>query len=141
MPFWSKSLTESQKSSSAFERELYACYASIKQFQYLLDTKKVILKTDHCPIVDKFRSNTLATSPRQQRYFDHIAQMTNKVQQVAWVSNVADALSRPSEHIESVINAILPQKPSLDYLRIAISQRGDPEIKRLRQGESIDAPS
>ena len=35
--FWSKSLTELQKSWSAFERELYACYAFIKHFQYLLD--------------------------------------------------------------------------------------------------------
>ena len=141
LAFWSKSLTESQKSWSAFERELYAYYASIKHFQYLLDAKEFILKTDHCPIVDKFRSNTLATSPRQQRYFDYIAQMTNKVQHVAGVSNVADALSRPPEHTESDINAILPEEPSLDYLRIAISQRGDPEIERLRQGESIAAPS
>ena len=43
--------------------------------------------------------------------------------------------------LESDINAILPEEPSQDYLRIAISQRGDPEIERLRQGESIDAPS
>ena len=56
-------------------------------------------------------------------------------------SNVANVLSRPLEHTESDINAILPEEPSLHYLRIAISQRGDPEIKRLRQGESIDAPS
>ena len=67
--------------------------------------------------------------------------MTNKVQQVAGVSNVADVLSLPPEHTESDINTILPEEPSLDYLRIAISQRGDPEIERLRQGESIDAPS
>ena len=91
--------------------------------------------------MDKFRSNTLATSLRQQRYFGYIAQMTNKVLHVAEVSNVADALSRPPEHTESDINAILPEEPSLDYLSIAISQRGDPEIERLRQGESINAPS
>ena len=48
--------------------------------------------------------------------------MTNKVQHVAGVSNVANALSRPPEHTESDINAILPEEPSLDYLRIAISQ-------------------
>ena len=48
---------------------------------------------------------------------------------------------RASEHTGSDINATLPEEPSLDYLRIAISQRGDPEIERLGQGESIDAPS
>ena len=57
------------------------------------------------------------------------------------VSNVADALSRPPKHTESDISAILPEEPSQDYLRIAIFQRGDREIERLRQGESIDAPS
>ena len=67
--------------------------------------------------------------------------MTNKVQHVEGVSNVADALSRPSEHTEPDINAILSEEPSLDYLQIAISQRGDPEIERFSQGESIDAPS
>ena len=103
LAFWSKSLTESQKSWSAFERELYACYASIKHFQYLPDAKEFILKTDHCPIVDKFRSNTLATSSRQQRYFDYIAQMTNKVQHVAGVSNVADVLSRPPNGLKLLL--------------------------------------
>ena len=106
-----------------------------------MDAKEFILKTDHRPIVDKFRSNALATSPRQQRYFDYIAQMTNKVQHMARGSNIADALSRPPEHTESDINAILPEEPSIDYLRIAISQRGDPKIERLRQSESIDVPS
>ena len=55
--------------------------------------------------------------------------MTNKVQQVAGVSNVADSLSRPPKHTESDINALLPEEPSLDYLRIARSQRGDPRSK------------
>ena len=66
--------------------------------------------------------------------------MANKVQHLVGNFNVADALSRPPEHIESDIDAIVPKEPSLNYLRIAISQRGDPEIKRLHQGESIDAP-
>ena len=50
-------------------------------------------------------------------------------------------MSRRPEHTESDINAISSEEPSLDYLRIAISQRGDHEIEHLRQGESIDAPS
>ena len=133
-----KKLNGITKSWSAFKRELNACYASIKHFQYLLDAKEFILKTDHRPIIDKFGSNTLATSSRQQRYFDYIAQMTSKVQHVAGFSNVADALSRFPERTELDINAILLKESSLDYLRIAISERGDPEIKRLGLGESIN---
>ena len=62
------------------------------------------------------------------------------MQHVAGVSNVADALSRPPEHTKSDINAILPEEPSLDYLQIAISHRGDPEIKRLRQMNQLMPP-
>ena len=93
----------------------------MKNIQWLMDAKEFIFKPDHRPIVDKFRSNTLATFPRQQRYFDYIAQMTNKVRHLAGVSNVADALFSPPEYFESDINAILPEQPSLDYLQIASS--------------------
>ena len=34
LAFWSKALTPAQKAWSCFERELFACYASIKHFQY-----------------------------------------------------------------------------------------------------------
>ena len=141
LAFWSKSSTESEKAWYAFERELCACYASIKHFYYLLDAKESNLKTDHYPVFNKFCSSTLAASKRQQRYFDCIAQIINKVQHVAGVSNVADTLSRLCEHSESDINAILPEEPSLDYLCIAISQRGEHKIERLRQGESINTSS
>ena len=83
LAFWSNSLTESQKSWFAYQRELYACYASIKYFQCLLGAKEFILKTDHFPIVGKFHSNTLAIYPHQQRIFDYIAQMINKEQHLA----------------------------------------------------------
>jgi len=130
--FWSKGLSEAQKSWSAFERELYASYMSIKHFQYFLDAKDFTLKTDHKPIVTKFHSNTLAASPRQQRYFDYIAQMTNQVEHVSGKSNVADIFSRISQPL---INAILPNEPHLDYLRIALAQRNDSFLEQLRKGD------
>ena len=117
-----------QKAWSAIEQELHACDASIKYFQYLGNAKEFILKTDYLPILDKFCSNTLPTSPRRKRYFDYIAQLTNKGQNVVGVFNVADALSSPTKHNESDVNAILPGEPILYCLRIAISQRGNPEI-------------
>ena len=67
--------------------------------------------------------------------------MTNKVQHVAEIFNDADALSRSPKLSESNIRAILPEKPSSNYAHIVISLRREPEIERLRQGESIDAPS
>ena len=94
--FWSKALNKSQKLWSTFERELYACYAAIKHFSYCLEGSDFILKTDHRPTVNKFYSHTLAQSPRQQRYFDFIAQMTNRVEHIPSAENPADILSRIS---------------------------------------------
>ena len=102
--------------------------------------KTLIFKTDHRPIVDKFCCNTSATSLHQKRYFDYIAQRTNKVQHVEGIFNVADTLSRLPKRSESDIHTILPEEPSLNYPYIAISLRGESEIERLCQGESIDAP-
>ena len=138
--FWSKALNKSQKSWSTFERELYACYAAIKHFSYFLEGSDFILKTDHRPIVNKFHSHTLAQSPRQQRYFDFIAQMTNRVEHIPGAENPADILSR-IPHEEQPLSAIVPDEPSLDYLRIALMQKLDPEIELLRGGQSEKAAS
>ena len=129
--FWSKSLSDPQKSWSAFERELYACYTALKHFHYFLDALEFTLKTDHRPIVNKFYSNALAGSPRQQRYLDYIAQMTNKVAHVPGEKNASDFLSRSCQ---PSLGAILPSEPALDYFRIALSQRSDPELDQLRLG-------
>ena len=69
LAFWSKGLTSGQLSWSAFEKELFACYASLKHFRYYLEAKDFVLRTDHRPIVTKFHSNTRAASPRQERFF------------------------------------------------------------------------
>ena len=69
--FWSKALTPAQKAWSCFERELFACYASNKHFQYFLESRDFTLKTDHKPIVKKFQHNSPAASPRQGRYIDY----------------------------------------------------------------------
>ena len=67
--------------------------------------------------------------------------MTNKVQHVEGIFNVADTLFRLPKRSESDIHTILPEEPSLNYPYIAISLRGESEIERLCQGKSIDAPS
>ena len=131
LAFWSKSLDVAQQKWSCYERELYACYASIRHFQYMLDARLFTLYTDHRPVVNRFYSRTSPASPRQSRHLDFIAQFTNDVRHVAGPDNVADALLRPVE--PPVINAILPELPSIDYLHVALAQRRDAEISLLRR--------
>ena len=64
LAFWSKPLSSSQQSWSAFERELFACFSATKHFQYSLQNHDFHLLTDHKPIATKFYSITPAASPR-----------------------------------------------------------------------------
>ena len=93
LAFWSKGLTKAQLHWSTFERELFACYASLKHFKYYLEAKDFTLCTDHRPIVTKFYSTTRVASPRQERFFDFISQMTNKLKHVSGKENVVDPLA------------------------------------------------
>ena len=47
LPLWSKAVTHSQRSWSCFELELFACCAAINHFQYFLEERDFLLKTDH----------------------------------------------------------------------------------------------
>jgi len=130
LAFWSKALTKAQSQWSTFDRELYACYESIRHFRHYLDAKNFVLKTDHKPIVHRFHSNSEALTPRQQRHFDYIAQMTNKIEYVAGESNVADLPSRPKSRPQ--LHAILPNlSGGIDYLELAITQLRDPDLTNL----------
>ena len=132
--FWSNALAKHQFSWSTYERELFACYASLKHFRHL-EAKDFFLFTDHKPVVTKFYSNTRAASPRQERFFDFTSQMTNDVRHVEGKECVADVFSRPID--PPAFNAILPARPGIDYEQIAKAQRLDPDL----QETSLDNPT
>ena len=131
LAFWSKALSPAQRAWSTCDRELFACFAAIRYFQYYLDAKDFILRSDHKPLVHKFHSSTLSASQRQQRYLDYLEQFTNKFEHVKGEHNMADAMSRPNNHIAD-LNNILPTTKDLDYLRLALAQRVDNETQQLR---------
>ena len=88
-----KALTPAQKAWSCFKRKLFACYVSIKHFQYFLEGRDFTLKTNHKPIVKKFQHNFSAASPQQARYIDYILQFTSNIEHVSGNDNIADAFS------------------------------------------------
>ena len=137
LAFWSKGLTKAQENWSVFEKELFACYASLKHFRYYLEAKDFVLLTDHRPIVTKFHNSNRASSPRQERFFDFIGQMTNDVRHVEGSKNVADIFSRPVPP-HSDLNAILTcvKSPGIDYLKVAREQKGNVELQKIKFDES-----
>ena len=73
-----------------FDCGLYACYATVHNFPHHLDVKNFVFKMNYQLIMHRFQSNTETLTPHQQRCFNYIAQMTNKVEYVAGEYNAAD---------------------------------------------------
>ena len=44
LAFWSIGLTQAQRNWSVFEKELFACYASLGHFRYYLEAKDFVLR-------------------------------------------------------------------------------------------------
>jgi hypothetical protein len=94
--FFSKKLEISQTKYSAFDRELLACFASVRHFRFLLEGRNFIVFTDHKPLTFALSRASDPWSARQCRQLAYVAEFTSDIRHVAGVDNVvADALSRP----------------------------------------------
>ncbi|GFS60878.1 retrovirus-related Pol polyprotein from transposon 17.6 [Trichonephila clavipes] len=55
LAFFSRKLTSSEKSYSAYDRELLAIYSAIRHFRYMLEARDFPVFTDHKPLTYAFR--------------------------------------------------------------------------------------
>ncbi|GFV20054.1 retrovirus-related Pol polyprotein from transposon 17.6 [Trichonephila clavipes] len=78
LAFFSRKLTSSEKSYSAYDRELFAIYSAIRHFRYMLEARDFTVFTDHKPLTYAFRQKSDKCSPRQIRQLDFISQFTHK---------------------------------------------------------------
>ena len=123
LAFFSRKLSQTEKGYSAYDRELLAAYASIKQFRYMLEAREFILFTDHKPLTYAFKQRSDKSSPRQSRQLDFISQFTTNIQHIKGSDNItADTLSRIAS-----INMPSP----IDYSEIAKAQENDLELNSL----------
>ena len=127
--FYSKKLSSTQKTYSAFDRELLAAYSAVLHFKHLIEGREVHLFTDHNPLVKSFYSQSPAKSDRQQRHLTVISEYVSAVEYIKGSENiVADALSRS-------VNAISLDFPDLE--KLATMQEHDTELTgykhRLKQ--------
>ncbi|GFT66074.1 retrovirus-related Pol polyprotein from transposon 17.6 [Trichonephila clavipes] len=123
LAFFSRKLSETEKGYSAYDRELLAAYASIKQFRYMLEARNFILCTDHRPLTYAFKQKMDKCSPRQGRQLDFISQFTTDIRHIKGSNNlIADTLS--------IIASIHMSNP-IDYNEIAKAQENDSELISL----------
>lgn len=121
LAFFSQKLNSAQRKYSAYDRELFAVYSSIKYFKHMLEGRDFVIFTDHKPLTYAFRQKPDKCTPRQFRYLDLIGQFSTDIRFISGQDNVvADALSR----VESVHRVI-------DFKNLSISQDNDDELQAL----------
>ena len=118
--FFSKKLSDVQKTYSTYDRELLAAYLAVLHFRTLIDGHPVTLFSDHKPLVSAFYSRSLAKSDRQQRHLSLISEYVSSVEYIRGQNNVvADCLSRP---------VCATTADAFDLTGIASAQNDDTEI-------------
>ncbi|GFX18785.1 hypothetical protein TNCV_3019421 [Trichonephila clavipes] len=131
LAFFSRKLTSSEKSYSAYDRELLAIYSAIRHFRYMLEARDFTVFTDHKLLTYAFRQKSDKCSPRQIRQLDFISQFTTNIVHIPGSDNIAaDVLSRVSA---------ITFPSQIDYDCIAETQQTDQELHTLiASGTSLE---
>ncbi|GFW70418.1 retrovirus-related Pol polyprotein from transposon opus [Trichonephila clavipes] len=131
LAFFSRKLTLSEKSYSAYDRELFAIYSAIRHFRYMLEARDFTVFTDHKPLTYAFRQKSDKCSPRQIRQLDFISQFTTNIVHIPGSDNIAaDILSRVSA---------ITFPSQIDYDCITETQQTDQELHTLiASGTSLE---
>ncbi|GFT52406.1 retrovirus-related Pol polyprotein from transposon 17.6 [Trichonephila clavipes] len=131
LAFFSRKLTSSEKSYSAYDRELLAIYSAIRHFRYMLEARDFTVFSDHKPLTYAFRQKSDKCSPRQIRQLDFISQFTTNIVHIPGSDNIAaDVLSRVSA---------ITFPSQIDYDCIAETQQTDQELHTLiASGTSLE---
>jgi len=120
--FFSKKLTDTQRSYSTFDRELLAAYQAVLHFKSSIDGQTVTLFSDHKPLISAFHSRNTAKSDRQQRHLAVLTEFLCNAVHVKGSDNVvADALSRSVNLIQSDV---------IDLEQLAATQQSDLEFSQ-----------
>ncbi|KAL7304740.1 hypothetical protein TKK_0002977 [Trichogramma kaykai] len=125
LAFFSKKLSEKEKTWPPLYRELLAIYLSVQHFRHVLEGGQFCIYTDHKPLIFMFARNKEKLPPIQLNHISFIAQFSTDIRHIKGNDNiVADTLSR----IEAI--------SLLDYNALAESQQSDSELHNLRQSST-----
>ena len=101
-------------------------YLSIKHFWHILEGCQFYALTDHRPLTYSLSSSPNHHFPRQIRHLNYISQFTSDIRHIQGRDNQApDALSR----VQAVSQN---SSPVIDFEQLAIAQRDDHELSKLR---------
>ena len=130
LSFFSKKLSPAEARYIAFDRELLAVYATVRNFRHNLEGRDFFVNTDHKPLTYAMSSTTKRPSLRQTRHMAYIAEFTTDIRYVESKTNiVVDALSRPS--VSAISSASV-----INYKDLREDQALDAEFTRLQHSPS-----
>uniref|UniRef100_A0A0N4Z6B3 RNA-directed DNA polymerase n=1 Tax=Parastrongyloides trichosuri TaxID=131310 RepID=A0A0N4Z6B3_PARTI len=125
LSFYSAKLTSTKRSRSTTYLELYAIAKALQHFKFLLSSAKIIIKTDHKPLLHLTSSNC---EKKYRELLESIEEYDTTYEYIAGKTNqVADWLSRLPITQEQC-NTIMVQNP-------VKRKRGRPPLKRKKLQE------
>lgn len=123
LAFFSKTMSETQRRYSVYDRELLAMYIAVKHLRRLIEGNDLTIYTDHKPLTYALtRSPSTSDTSRRERQLNFISQFCSNIKYVHGDNNeAADALSR--------IEEIDLSETSIDYNQLALDQENDSELQ------------
>lgn len=130
--YFSRKLDSTQARYSMFDRELLACFLSIRHFRWCVEGRPVTVSTDHKPLTFALHRLSDAWSARQQRQLSYVAEYVAEIQHVAGKDNVVvDCLSCPA-------CAVLPvENGRVDLTLLAAAQSTCQQTQEWRDKENV----
>uniref|UniRef100_A0A669BQR8 Gypsy retrotransposon integrase-like protein 1 n=1 Tax=Oreochromis niloticus TaxID=8128 RepID=A0A669BQR8_ORENI len=128
LAFFSRTLRDSERIYSVFDRELLALHLATRHFRFFLEGRHFTAYVDHKPLTFAMSKVSDPWSARRQRQLAAISEFTTDIRHVAGKSNhVADCLSRA---------LVSPVFLGIDYSAMAADQSGDPDILALKSTQT-----
>ncbi|GFV96207.1 transposon Tf2-11 polyprotein [Trichonephila clavipes] len=118
LAFFSRKLTSSEKSYSAYDRELLAIYSAIRHFRYMLEARDFTVFTDHKPLTYAFRQKSDKCSPRQIRSDNIAADVLSRVSAITFPSQIDYDCIAETQQTDQELHTLIASGTSLELKKV-----------------------
>ncbi|GFX01247.1 transposon Tf2-11 polyprotein [Trichonephila clavipes] len=109
LAFFSRKLTSSEKSYSAYDCELLAIYSAIRHFRYMLEARDFTVFTDHKPLTYAFR---------QKRSDNIAADVLSRVSAITFPSQIDYDCIAETQQTDQELHTLIASGTSLELKKI-----------------------
>ncbi|GFS76310.1 hypothetical protein TNCV_4668341 [Trichonephila clavipes] len=109
LAFFSRKLTSSEKSYSAYDRELLAIYSAIRHFRYMLEARDFTVFTDHKPLTYAFR---------QKRSDNIAADVLFRVSAIIFPSQIDHDCIAETQQTDQELHTLIASGTSLELKKV-----------------------